>query len=149
MQYCSKIVCEKWSTQRWKHQSHTRPVGSLWGKMVDFHAEQPYCLTLKVYICPSMSTVWEMCFICPPAGDMPPYLSKPQRILGGWCLQAAEGSSPAANGSQLPLGTVRCYFYDYVLNVCPVCTTAFPAPWHSSLTLSLFMSKSQLISMPW
>ncbi|KAF3697076.1 hypothetical protein EXN66_Car012756 [Channa argus] len=39
-------------------------------------------------------------------GDMPPYLSKSQRTLGDWRLLAAEELSPAASGSQPPLGTL-------------------------------------------
>ncbi|KAJ4934663.1 hypothetical protein JOQ06_007448, partial [Pogonophryne albipinna] len=38
---------------------------------------------------------------------MPPYRSKSTKTPGGRCLQAAEESPPAANGSLLPLGTIE------------------------------------------
>ncbi len=66
--------------------------------------------------------------VCPSVGDMPPYLSRwrLKRILGGWCPQATEELSPVADGSLPPLGTVRCYFYVYVINDCPMSAKAFP-----------------------
>lgn len=93
--------------------------------------------------------------VCPSIGDMRPYLSKwkSRRILGGWRLQATEESSPAANGSLLPLGTVRCYFYDYVISDCPMSTTMFPAPRRNCacrLTPALLIrTSSWLLSTAW
>lgn len=73
--------------------------------------------------------------VCPSAGDTPPYLSKSQRMPGGQCLRAAEESSPATSGNLLPLGTVRCCFYDCVLNA------EFFSPWWTSLHFHLCGSK--------
>lgn len=46
--------------------------------------------------------------VCPSLGDIHLYPSKSRRIPGGWSLKVAEESPPAASGSRLPLGTVRC-----------------------------------------
>lgn len=94
-----------------------------------------------------------MCNVCLfvlSVGDMPPYLSKSPRTLGGWRPRAAGESPPAASGSLLLLGTVRCYFYEYVFNVCPtsaahVSSTAAQQCF-SCLTLALLMSR--VISLP-
>lgn len=130
MQHCSKIVCKntavpnpQWQTSEgtWVFVMHIAHI-----------TFKGFCFT-SALLCQQSDKY--VLFVCPSAGDMPPCLSKWKRIPGGSCLRAPGESSPAANGSRPPLGTVRCYFYDSVRNVChAICSTVARRPL-SCLTL--------------
>lgn len=70
-------------------------------------------------LCPSLSDGGGDCCntVCPSVGDMPRCLSKSRTPQGGWCLQAAAESSPAASGNRRPSGTVRPSFSGHVRGV--------------------------------